>query len=317
MNGDRVKCQVSAGGTGALTLGAAVSGFRTAAAAGLGDSGYVSYLAEWPGGWAVGFGTLSVDALTLTRVAEWESSTNNAVDAAAPFADVPGSGATVALAPDSRSSGLSTRTGVPGVSGPQVRSLDCFAVGGGSIGAGSANALVFGTGVVDDACPNALVLGSGGAYAPHAVSIGPFAADQHGELVESHGENALPARRFKLLGQTANATPADLFLNAGATLRPVIPAGFVWLVRAFVAGVVSNAPGAIGNAYARELRALGKPTGQVGATVSTAIAADAGFTGSATMSIDASGNVKVTVTGMAGNTIMWSAHVEATPVEAS
>lgn len=316
MNGDRIKCNITAGGTGALTLGAAVADFVTPAAANLGDSGYVNYLVQWAGGYALGIGTLSADALTLTRVREYFSDANNSEVTAPPYRSVPASGATLALVADARSSGQSsvTSTNVQG-----LRSDECFLIGGGSIGAGSPNSAVFGAGSVDVNCPSGLVVGPGGAWAPYATSIGSggWPADQYAMLSESHSPNALPGMKFKLAGVTNNATPVDLFCDLAGTIRPTVPAGAVWLIRAFVVGLVSNTSGAIGNVYTRELRAVGKPTGQVGATVSTAIASDAGFTGSATISIDGAGRIKITVTGIAANTINWSAHLEITPVDAT
>lgn len=314
MNADRVKCNVTAGGTGALTLGAAADGFRTPAAAGIGDTGYVDYLAEWTGGWATGIATLSADGLTLTRVREYYSSANAAEVTAAPYANVPGSGATLAVVPHARAVPFSTQTSV---NAGGVRSLESVGMAGGTVGAGSPNSLAIGMSAVDDNCPNGITIGEGGAFAPHALCIGNWPADQHGQRATKHGETALPEFAFQMSRDTANASPVDVFCDAAGTIRPVIPSDQVWLVRAFVVGLVSNAPGAIGNAYSRELRALGKPTGQVGATVSTAIASDAGFTGSATMSIDASGNVKVTVTGMAATTVKWSVHLTITPVAAA
>jgi len=299
MNGDCVKCNVTAGGTGALTLGSPVAGFRTPAAAGLGATGYVNYRIEWAAGWAIGLGTLSADALTLTRVHEYASDANNTIGSAAPYRDVPSSGAVMMVVPDARSCGQSTALSLL-ING--VNSDYCFCIGGGAIATGSPNSLVIGEGQVDINSPGALVLGAG-------------TADQPGMLAEQNGSGT-QAMRFKLVTTTTNATPIDLFAD-GASIRPRVPAQTVWLIRCFIVALVSNSPGAIGNVYSRELRAVGKPTGQVGSTVSTAISSDAGFSGSATITIDGSGNVKVTVTGMAATTINWSAHLEITPAYAS
>lgn len=311
MNGDRVKCNITAGGTGALTLGTAVAGFRTAAGAGLNDNGYVNYLAEWSGGWASGIGTLSADALTLTRVIEYATHLTNAVDTAAPFENVPGSGATLALVMDARSAGLSSRAG----STNRVNSLDCYAAGGGLIGTGSANSDVVGAGSVQNNAAGSLVLGAGMAAGFKTVSIAGAVADQYGMHATQYGDG-LPGYRFGFKRTTTNATPVDLFCDTGNTTLPFVEDA-AWLIRVFVIGMVSNSPGQIGNIYSRELRAVAKPTGQVGSTVSTAIASDAGFTGSAALTVAGNGDVKVTVTGIAGTTINWSAHMEITPVLAS
>lgn len=316
MNGDRVKCNITAGGTGALTLGSAVADHITPAAAAMGDSGFVNYLAQWSGGFATGIGTLSANGLTLTRVREYLSDATTTMVAAAPYRSVPSSGATLSIVQDARSAGQSSFTSVD----PQgLRSDECYLAGGGSIGTGSSNSAVFGAGWVDNNCPNSLVLGPGGAFAPWGTSIGSggYPANQHAMLAESHSPNGQAALRFKLWGVTSNATPADLFCDIAGSIRPAVPAGKVWLIRAFIVAVVSNTSGAIGNVYSRELRLVGKPTGQVGSTVSSAIASDAGFTGSASASVDATGQVKITCTGMAASTINWSAHLEITPTEAT
>ena len=271
-------------------------------------------MVEWSAGWASGLGTLSSDGLTLTRVHEHYSDAVNTLVSAAPYRNVPASGAVFSVVGDARSAPQSTLTSV---NADGVQSAESYAAGGGTIASGSPNSAVFGAGSVDVNCPGGLVLGGGGAWAPHATSIGNWPAEQHSMMAESHGEQGKPAYKFKLEGSTANATPVDLFCNVGGTIRPVVPADQVWLIRCFIVGLVSNSPGSIGNVYTRELQAVGKPTGQVGATVSNAIASDAGFTGSATISIDGSGNVKVTVTGIAATTIKWSAHLEITPAQAS
>lgn len=313
MNGDRLKCAVTAGGTGALTLGAAVSGFRTPAAIALGvDGGYVNYLVEWSAGWCTGLGTLSTDGLTLTRVHEHASNATDTRVSSPPFANVPASGATFSIGPDSRSAAQSTL--LTAYRSPQVKSADCIALGGtSSIGNGSAGSVAIGGAVADNA-PGSIAVGGGGVNAPGGIAVGFAAADQYGEFARGLGGTGRKISEFSLGATTTNATPTDLFLDPAGSLRPKIPEDAAWLITVWVVAMISNSPGAIGAIYSRELRLVGKPTGQIGSTVSTAIASDGAFTGSATASVDGTGNVKVTVTGMLSNTINWTAHIRVTPV---
>lgn len=313
MNGDRVKCAVTAGGTGALTLGAAVSGFRTPASIGLGASGgQVNYLVEWTGGWCNGVGTLSTDGLTFTRLYEYASSATDTVKTTGPFESVPGSGGVFSIGPDSRSGAQSTSATV--YRAPLVKSLECLAIGGWStIGTGANGSISIGGTVADNAI-GSIAIGNGGVNAPGGIAVGFASADQYGEFARGLGGTGTKISEFSLGGTTTNATPTDLFLDSAGTLRPQVPGESAWLVIIKVMAMISNSPGQIGSIYARELRVVAKPTGQVGSTVSTAIASDAGFTGSATASVDGSGHIKVTVTGMASNTINWVAHLAVTPV---
>lgn len=75
---DRVCMTVSVGGTGVLTLGSAVSRFRTFAAAGAANSAVVAYVIEDGTNWEYGDGTYSTTGPTLTRTTIVASSNSGA-----------------------------------------------------------------------------------------------------------------------------------------------------------------------------------------------------------------------------------------------
>lgn len=65
---DRARMTVSAGGTGAITLGSAVTGFRTFAAAGMANADTFRYLIVDGTAWELGLGTYTSSGTSFTRV---------------------------------------------------------------------------------------------------------------------------------------------------------------------------------------------------------------------------------------------------------
>lgn len=321
MNADRVKVAVTAGGTGALTLGAAATNYRTPAALGLGGAnkdGLVSYLVEWATGWAIGLGLLSADGLTLTRDVETESSETNGVLYDPPFATVPAGGATVALALHSRSALLCT-TAIPQSPGPLVKSFDCLAAGAGRIGANSDSSIALGAyAEVGDNAPGGMAIGPGIAQvtAPGGMVIGAGVADQ--PAMECYGmpANAQPEIAFSM-GLITSPSTGTHDITLDGTLMPQVPAQYVWLFRVFLVGVVSTG-NAVGNAKSREFRLMGKASGQIGTTQTIEITGDAGWSGTITSqaTIDGSGHLRLQVNSGAFM-VAWQARVEVTPVLAS
>lgn len=78
MFADRAKMTTATTGTGAITLGSAVAGFQTFAAAGVTDGAKVRYVIEDGTAWEIGTGTYSAAGTILSRSFE-QSSTGSAL----------------------------------------------------------------------------------------------------------------------------------------------------------------------------------------------------------------------------------------------
>lgn len=76
---DRVKVNTTTTGNGSITLGTAVSGFRTLFDAGVATGSNIDYVIEDGNNWEIGTGTYTFTGNTLTRTVTSSSNSNTAL----------------------------------------------------------------------------------------------------------------------------------------------------------------------------------------------------------------------------------------------
>lgn len=326
---DRVKETSTTTGTGLMTLGGAVAGFRTFSAA-LGGTANVTYLIALDAEWEVGRGTYNSGGNTLTRDAVYSSSNAGSLVNFSSGAKEVSIVVPALILPVARLSGSYVPPKVLGT-------YDGMAWGGGALAGQNGLAI----GINADAGyttpgSDCIAIGAATAFGSSSMAIGPGAettsATIHSEAMGPYAKARQPAHRVRCQhdiftkGQaaridtevgalTTDATPTEMLAILGNRIKLPIY-GTCWAFQVLLAAF----RGSDSKAWAKKFEGAikqnsGATTSLVGTPIETLLGDDFAGTISAAISADnTNGALKITVTGLASATIRWHANVHVASV---
>lgn len=322
---NRVRVAIASGGIYALTLGAADTDCNSMAS--YAGTGGIPYLLTWSGGYEVGTGSLSGDGTTFIRWQIFENNLDSTTNQDIPV------GALISVLPVAHL-GISTgvNSGFAPIKPPNASTFaDALAIGPNATGAGS-NSVTAGLhssggadsvaiGAHANTAENGVAIGArAGTSGSYSVAVGADAAansqfslalgalaeaSRGGEIVLNAPPNQQHFHNFHLT--TTNATATVAHPDNGGASDHVVPVGDIWYVEANVLAVQFNSSTTLATkAKVINLSALCGPTGPLVTVATPVVVYNFGtFAATATIGVTASGQVRVTVTGVAATEIEW------------
>ena len=212
---NRAKMTTATTGTGTITLGSAVAGFQTFAAAGVVNSDVVRYVIEDGSNWEIGTGTYTSTGTTLSRTPSQSSSGGSAISLSGNAVVFVTAAAADILQPDNNLSDLlsasTARTNL-GLGTIATQAASSVSITGGSISGITDLAVADGGTGASTFATNNVLLGNG------TSSFQTVAPGTTGNVLTSNGTTwvSQAAGGGSLTGQTDSASPFETSLGSGA-----------------------------------------------------------------------------------------------------
>ena len=148
-----------------------------------------------------------------------------------------------------------------------------------------------------------------------SMALGFYAsADKRGQIAQAPGRvtttGDTQASQMVAYATTTDATPTELLLYAGE--RMTIATDSSWAFRALIDGMTQGAAKAGGYELSGLIKNAGGTTSLVGSILKTVLGEDDAAWDATAVADDANDALVIQVTGKAGDTVRWSAHIQIT-----